>query len=530
MNLEMREDELRILKSNIQILHEQKEMLSILCSKGASALVIGDSAAAISYPDPLTRELREIDLVLQKGFIKGIASCCAQNGYTLFDLPEDQGNCVHLMKNGFTIHLFSEIKLFDDKTKNDLLNGWIATEESIDASIGNYTIPTTPYWINGLLQLALLQRDACIHRIHKQNLNDWMMFVKSYLNDANWSTFGVKAEQLGLKEFAKSITRYGKQYFDVDTPWCDSAEALDGVFVVDIQKESGDNVASDHTGSDGWLKKILRIVYRFIKRSFLCNTFYYLNDLYFVIATKMQGESHIKPEEIEAVEENVTFIFKSFNRQRQAKRLYYNIKGYYPKAEVIIADDSAIPLEIPGVIHLPFNSGLSKGLQAALDAVETPYVVRFDDDMLLTAKSNIHEELKFLEEHPEVDLVAIMADYKRPREYAEKFSSIRMHKNLIIPAGTVIDGKEVVYKTPNCFIARTEKLRLVGYDENIHIFDHHEFFSRAAGRIVCVIDPDSCIMHCHNMFEKQNYESFRFDTRNDIQYLRGKHVSRYQRK
>ena len=141
-----------------------------------------------------------------------------------------------------------------------------------------------------------------------------------------------------------------------------------------------------------------------------------------------------------------------------------------------------------------------------------------------------HEELKFLEEHPEVDLVAVMADYKRPREYAEKFSSIRMRKNLIIPAGTVIDGKEVVYKTPNCFIARTEKLRLVGYDENIHIFDHHEFFSRAAGRIVCVIDPDSCIMHCHNMFEKQNYESFRFDTRNDIQYLCGKHVSRYQRK
>ena len=172
MNHEMREDELRILKSNIQLLHEQKEILSILCSKGASALVIGDSVAAISYPDPLTRELREIDLVLQKGSIKGIASYCAQNGYTLFYLPEDQGNCVHLMRNGFTIHLFNEINLFDDRTKNNLLNGWIKSEEPINASIGNYTIPTTPNWINGLLQLALLQRDACIHRIHKQNFND----------------------------------------------------------------------------------------------------------------------------------------------------------------------------------------------------------------------------------------------------------------------------------------------------------------------------------------------------------------------
>ena len=242
----------------------------------------------------------------------------------------------------------------------------------------------------------------------------------------------------------------------------------------------------------------------------------------------MQGKNQIRPEDIAAVEENVTFIFKSFNRQNQAKRLYYNIKEYYPNADVIIADDSESPLNLPGVIHLPFNSGLSRGLQAALEEVRTPYVVRFDDDMLLTPKTNVHEELRYLEEHPEVDLVAVMADYKQPKEYSLKFSQIKMKKELIIPAGTVIDGKEVVYKTPNCFIARTEKLKLVGYDSNIRINEHHEFFSRAAGKMVCVLDPEAYIMHCHNMFEKWDYDKYRYDVLEANQYIKCKHGSKYQ--
>ena len=526
---EREEKELRILKNNIQLLFEQRELLSLFDSKGISALVIGDSSASICYPNPLTRKLREIDLLLPKGSIQGAALYCTQNGYTLFELPEDQGNCTHLMKNGFTIHLLGEINLFDDRTKNNQFNGWLKSEEPIEAKIGSYIIPTIPYWINGLLQLAMLQIGARNGKIQKQSLIDWMMFVKGWLNDSNWPAFREKAAQLGLNWFAMSITRYGKQYVDVEASWCDTAETLGGFVIVDAQKEYGNNETINSIGLYGWIKQVLRLIYRFIKRSPLCSVFYYINDLYFIIAARMQGKLLIQPEDILAVEENVTFIFKSFNRQRQAKRLYYNIKDYYPNAKVIIADDSEKPLELPDVIHLPFNSGISKGLQAALNAVKTPYVFRLDDDMLLTPKTNIHEKLKFLEEHSEVDLVAVMADHKRPREYALKFSRIRMRKKLIIPAGTMIEGTEVVYKTPNCFIARTEKLKHVGYDVNIRISEHHEFFSRAAGRMVCVLDPDSYIMHCHNMFERKEYDNYRNDIEKANRYMRGKHVSRYQR-
>ena len=44
--------------------------------------------------------------------------------------------------------------------------------------------------------------------------------------------------------------------------------------------------------------------------------------------------------EIEQVCQNVTFVYKSFERQKMAKRLYRNIQSFYPGASVIIADDS----------------------------------------------------------------------------------------------------------------------------------------------------------------------------------------------
>ena len=355
------------------------------------------------------------------------------------------------------------------------------------------------------------------------------MFAKDYLCDENWITFENRADELGLKDFAKNITYIGKKYIDINAFWCEGAlDKLNSFVVLDSRMAPLPNDSVDTGGLVKKIKRAIRFLYRGIKQSFLRNIFYYLNDLFFIIAARIQGKPQIRQEDVRAVEENVTFIFKSFNRQRQAKRLYYNIKAYYPNANVIIADDSGGPLNLPDVIHLPFNSGLSRGLKAALEEVKTPYVVRLDDDMLLTPKTNIHEELRYLEEHPEVDLVAVMADPKRPNEYAQKFESIKMDKTLLIPAGTNIEGRTVVYKAPNCFLARTTRLKEVGYDENIHVIDHHDFFVRAAGQIVCVIDPNAYVMHCHNMFEKQDYDAYRYNISEDGQYLKRKHASKYQ--
>lgn len=130
----------------------------------------------------------------------------------------------------------------------------------------------------------------------------------------------------------------------------------------------------------------------------------------------------------------MTVIYKSFERQKMAKRLYENLQTFYPGIRVIIADDSAEPLRLQDdpltVIQLPFNSGLSYGLNKALERVETPYVLRMDDDELLTRRTKLTEQLRFLQRHSEVDLVGFCVlntiRCKDPNQDVSRFTSFSM--------------------------------------------------------------------------------------------------------
>lgn len=51
-------------------------------------------------------------------------------------------------------------------------------------------------------------------------------------------------------------------------------------------------------------------------------------------------------------------------------------------------------------------------------------------------------------------------------------------------------------KTPNIFLARTESLRSIGgWDEELRVLEHSDFFSRASGKLVFVQDPEIQIYH-----------------------------------
>lgn len=247
----------------------------------------------------------------------------------------------------------------------------------------------------------------------------------------------------------------------------------------------------------------------------------------------LTGEKSPGLEETKLLREECTIVFKSFERQKMAKRLYKNIQKYYPGIRVIIADDSEKPLDLQDeylqVVQLPFNSGLSIGLNRALDKVTTPYVIRMDDDELLTPFTRFEKQLEFLKTHPEVDLVSVflyhlpicrslgkLAEeyYNQPMKYAPK--------PLKIPHMTKIDDAYCVLgKTPNTFIVRTDKYKEIGYDNNIRMIDHNEFFFRAAGNMVSVLDMKAFVIHYHNRYD-MHYERYRGDILGDKLYIREK--------
>lgn len=259
---------------------------------------------------------------------------------------------------------------------------------------------------------------------------------------------------------------------------------------------------------------------------------------YFQIKWWLTGARKPTPEDVELIRENATFLFKSFERQWMAKQLYRNIQRYYPGARVVIADDSKKPLKLQDtpltVVQLPFNSGLSYGINRALEKVQTPYVVRLDDDELLTPYTRFHEQLRFLQRHPEVDIAAVSLvslPKVRPMEETAQVYYVQTMANaprkLKIPHLTKIDDTHVVVgKPPNIFIARTEAVRQVGYDDNIRMYDHNEFFFRAAGILVTAFDPNAYVLHRHDPFDA-NYKKFREADNGDGQYIRAKTLLAY---
>ena len=271
--------------------------------------------------------------------------------------------------------------------------------------------------------------------------------------------------------------------------------------------------------------------------SALDRTITFLEYCLFHIYWILLGAKKPNAEAVQDVIENVTFIFKSFERQHMAKRLYKNIQSYYPGVRVIIADDSAKALELQGenlkIIQLSFNSGLSRGLNEALNQVQTPFVVRMDDDQLLTPFTKVWEQVCFLRKHTEVDLVGILSYYMpiccSLKKVAEEYYKQPMKsapKQLLIPHLTMIDETHIVVgKSPNPFVARTDKIREIGYDNQIRMIEHNEFFYRAAGNLVSVLDKTSYALHYRNRFD-MNYEQYRTDIQGDLIYIRNKHKSK----
>lgn len=147
-------------------------------------------------------------------------------------------------------------------------------------------------------------------------------------------------------------------------------------------------------------------------------------------------------------------------------------------------------------------------------------------DELLTLKTCLGDQVLFLEHHPEIDLVAFCTltaiRCKNPDEEVSRFTSFSMQgapKPLRIPHMTQIDGNHFVMgKVPNLYVARTEKIRSIGWDEKIRMMDHQDFFWRAAGNLVSVIALGTAVFHYHNPFQK-HYQKYRQDVERDLAYI-----------
>ncbi|KAI5095604.1 beta-1,4 N-acetylgalactosaminyltransferase 1, partial [Silurus meridionalis] len=197
----------------------------------------------------------------------------------------------------------------------------------------------------------------------------------------------------------------------------------------------------------------------------------------------------------------VTIATKTFLRYDKLQVLIDSIRQFYPTVTIIIADDSEHPKLVTGpyIEHyiMPFKKGWFAGRNLAVSQVTTKYVLWVDDDFIFTSNTKLEKMVAVLES-TSLDLVG--------GAVREVTGYTATYRHIISTAKGGEDGDclhirrgfhHALEGFPNCvvadavinfFMARTEKVRQVGFDPRLARVAHLEFFVDGLG----VLHVGSC--------------------------------------
>lgn len=187
--------------------------------------------------------------------------------------------------------------------------------------------------------------------------------------------------------------------------------------------------------------------------------------------------------------QDVTILVKTLERPLCIVQLLISLRQFFATLKVIVCDDSRQPLfphqsqPAPGIFwHVrPFEAGhtVGAGRNLLMDLVETPFFFYTDDDHEFTAHTRIRDMLTFLREY-NYDLVGCASDDKdyEPSVFKKKgkilYQYFHAHHGLVAPHVVACD------RVSNTFLARTETVRPIRWDERVYRVEHSEYYFRAS--------------------------------------------------
>lgn len=201
----------------------------------------------------------------------------------------------------------------------------------------------------------------------------------------------------------------------------------------------------------------------------------------------------------------VSIIIKTFERPRILDRLLKSILSS-PAAgcSILIADDSLRPAandlfgrENVQYFKLPYDSGLSYGRNYLVERVTTPYCVLLDDDFFFIPATRLDIFLDIVK-YKGFDLAA--GKYDGP-QWGPGAGNIELaHGNLSIKMGapprSMSNGLPVYDFTNNFFLAKTETLKDVPWDNRFKIYgEHTDFFLRYSAKYKVTFVDEVAIGH-----------------------------------
>jgi SAM-dependent methyltransferase len=203
---------------------------------------------------------------------------------------------------------------------------------------------------------------------------------------------------------------------------------------------------------------------------------------------------------------NVTAIVKTYEMPKSVRRCVESLRKFYPKIHIIVLDDSRKPSPVPGCenICMTYEVGLSSGRNIMLDRVKTPYFILLEDDFVFTPETNIRKMYRSMKKNG-LDLVAGAVRNTGPKP------TIMDYRGIIgISEGRLLVERKHRAELTDClqydlvlnfFLASTDAIRDIRWDDRLKMSEHLDFFLRAMDRIT-IGRTDGAIIN-HDRAEKR---------------------------
>lgn len=233
--------------------------------------------------------------------------------------------------------------------------------------------------------------------------------------------------------------------------------------------------------------------------------------------------------------DKVTAIIISFLRPQYTTACILSLKKTYPEIKIIVGENGEYNKDLAGLckehgieyVQLPFDSGVCVARNELIKMVQTPYVLVGDDDFYYDENAKVDGMKNILDNVEDIDLVG-----GRVRQNGE----IKNYQGIIEKRHNhfqtyPIDIENQKYEeldgmryckadlTFNYFVARTEKVKQVPWDEEIKVaYEHFSWFydfKVAGGKVV--FTPDAIVIHkpehiarnILNTEENKTYQAYR---------------------
>lgn len=186
---------------------------------------------------------------------------------------------------------------------------------------------------------------------------------------------------------------------------------------------------------------------------------------------------------------DVTFIISTFERPFCLLQLLTSIQRHYPDLTVLVCDSSKEPLFKDGHLvspHirwfvLPYNQGHTLGASRnhLVHHVQTKYLFLCDDDHVIHVHTNLLGMYRFLEKNKYDIVGGCQGEEDYGLAVFEQIEDI-VYQHFYRHHGHIEPDAVKCDRVSNTFMARTEAVKRVLWEDRVYGSEHAEFFLRAS--------------------------------------------------